>query len=368
MSCRRRCAPRRLPSPCSSATSWGTPLRPSWWALSRKLSIRPEASTFSTTWRASTSAWRSATPARWPSPSRASSASLARAGSKPIYCAPNAPKARDKTSSRARQAIRQFGKRADDERRARAERVEDRAGAVDPGGLHADGLGADNIERVGGDQPRLADSAHQAAGDVAIGSGRGLVGLHRVNADDLLEVAAQPGVLHQRVQHLRRAIGEDGQHMPGLLQPLQPWLHIIKRLQPVILGQQRVLLRRVERVAARLQRVVERSEEHLREIFVALHRGQAKGELQLPLPPHLRQRLPILWELAFQLLRHARRINQRAIHIKGQRLSGCHALRSFPLCYALYCSVVLPPPCARSVPRPQISTALALAVLARGAI
>src|SRR5260370_60420 len=173
---------------------------------------------------------------------------------------------------------------------------------------------------------------------------RRLIDLHLVHAHKSTEVRVEPCRLHNRRQHRGTAVRENRHRVACCLQALQSWLHIRKPLQIIVLCQQRLFLPGFQLLPERGESIVERFACNHFKILVAFHCRQAKCELKLLLSPYLCNTQRIACNILFELLPDAYRVDQGAIHIKGERFHVSFPFRSLasplpplqiPACYAL---------------------------------
>src|SRR6266567_3857373 len=201
-----------------------------------------------------------------------------------------------------------------------SERIKNAAGTINPTCLHTGSLSSDHIERIGGDQSNLLDRPTQAVRHVPVHLWGWFIDTHLVHTHESLAVPVETCRVHDRSKHGRAAVGKDDHRESCIFEQLQARFDISKALEVVVLGHEGGLLMRIDLPSGCGQRVVKRFTGHLLEVLVALHGGEAKGELQLFLSPELRNALCIIGKIALKLLPDANGIDQRAVHIEGERL------------------------------------------------
>src|SRR5437763_1583037 len=123
----------------------------------------------------------------------------------------------------AQNFIRELGERPDLRIGHEAERIERRVAAIDPVHREAERLRAERVPAIGGNEAdRLLRHTEPAHGEL-IDLWRRLVDLDLLDAQHGVE--AQPGVAHERLEHVGRAVRQDRLLK---LQPLERMRHFRK--------------------------------------------------------------------------------------------------------------------------------------------
>lgn len=112
--------------------------------------------------------------------------------------------------------------------------------------------------------------------------------------------------------------------MPAVAEALQALFHVGEALQAVVAVHDRLLPLGAQLGLRRGDGVVERLAGDLLEVLVAPHGGEAKGELQLLLPPDLGDPPGIGAQVPRQLLVDGDGIDQSAVHVEDERLWSWH--------------------------------------------